>query len=373
MMRTILYILQKEFTQIFRNRTMLPFIFLMPILQMILLAYAATLDMKDIDLVVVDQDLSSSSREMASKFEGSPFFVLKGKSFSLEQAQDMVSGNKADMILHIPAGFERTLAREQKADVQVLINGINNTAASLTQAYASSVIADYNRKIIPQWLPAAAGMQTQQINVDYRYWFNSELNFKFFMVPGILVILVTIIGAFLAALNLVREKEMGTMEQINVTPIQKYQFLIGKLLPFWFIALFELGFGLTIAKILFDIPIVGGLPLLFGFAAVYLIVALGIGLFISTLANTQQQVMFIIFFFMLTFIIMSGVFTPTESMPEIAQKINIINPFAYFMRSIRMILLKGSGFADIWPEMRSLGIYAIIIMGLSVWRYRKVA
>ncbi len=177
---------------------------------------------------------------------------------------------------------------------------------------------------------------------------------------------------FLSALNFVSAKEMGTVEQINVTHIKKYHFIIGKLLPFWFIALFELAFGLTVGKLLFNIPIVGSLPLLFGFASIYLFVVLGIGLFISTVSNTQQQVMFLCFFFMIIFILMSGLFTPTESMPEWAQQVNIINPFAYFMKVIRMILLKGSGFIDIKNEIIALGTYAVIILSLAVWKYRKV-
>lgn len=193
------------------------------------------------------------------------------------------------------------------------------------------------------------------------------------MLPGVLVILVTIIGMFLSSVNLVREKEMGTIEQINVTPIRKYQFIIGKLIPFWVIALFELSFGLLIGKWFFYVPIEGSLALLFGFTSVYLLVVMGIGLFISTMSSTQQQVMFLTFFFLVTFIMMSGIFTPTESMPDWAQRVNIINPLAYFMRVIRMVLLKGSGFTDISKEFISLGIYAVIILSLATWRYRKVA
>jgi len=210
------------------------------------------------------------------------------------------------------------------------------------------------------------------ITVETSFWYNPELNYKIYMLPGILVILVTVVSMFLAAINIVHEKEMGTIEQLNVTPIKKFEFITGKLLPFLLIALFELAFGLTIGKIFFHIPIVGSIPLLFGFTIIYLLVVLGIGLFISTISSTQQQVMFIAFFFMLVFILMSGIFTPTESMPLWAQKLNIINPFYYFMRVIRMILLKGSGFSDISYEFYSLSIYAVIMLSLSVWRYRKV-
>jgi len=192
-------------------------------------------------------------------------------------------------------------------------------------------------------------------------------------VPGILVILLTIVSMILASLNLVREKEMGTIEQINVTPIRKYQFIMGKLIPFWIIALFELGFGLSLGKLLFNIPIEGSLLLLFAFAAVYLITILGLGLLVSTLSQTQQQAMFLNFFFMITFVLMSGIFTPAESMPHWAQQIDIINPLAYFMRVIRMILLKGSGFSDIRSDFIGMSVYALIALSLATWRYRKIA
>jgi ABC-2 type transport system permease protein len=193
------------------------------------------------------------------------------------------------------------------------------------------------------------------------------------MVPGILVLLVTVIGMFLSSMNVVREKEMGTIEQINVSPVKKYQFVIGKLLPFWFIALFELGFGLTLARIIFSIPILGNLWLIFGVASVYLLAVLGIGLLISTMVNTQQQAMFLAWFFAVVFIMMSGLFTPVDSMPLWAQNINTINPIAYFIRIIRMIMLKGSEFQDILKPFTAIAVYAVISLTLAVWRYRKVA
>ncbi len=372
-MRTILYIIQKEFTQIFRNRTMLPIIFIVPIVQLLILVYAASLEMKNIRMIIVDKDLSETSRKLEDKFQGSPFFTIDQATFSIKQAEDELTADRADIILHIPSGFERNLIRENRSGIQLEISAINATSAGLTNVYASNVIADFNRKIIAENVNYITPVRLKNINVNYSFWYNPELNYKIYMLPGILVILVTIIGMFLTALNIVREKEMGTIEQINVTPIVKYEFIIGKLMPFLVIALFELSFGLTIGKILFDIPMNGSLLLLFGFAIVYLLVALGLGLFISTMANTQQQVMFIIFFFFLTFVLMSGIFTPVESMPAWAHYFNIINPLAYFMRVIRMILLKGSGFWDISKEFFSLLVYAVIILSLAVWRYRKTA
>lgn len=371
-MRTIIHIIRKEFIQIFRNRSMLPVIFLVPVIQLVILVHAATLEMKRIEMVVVDQDLSSTSREMTGKFSGSPFFVVIQGVFSPEKAEEMLKSDQADIILHIPQHFERDLVKDGHAQVLLAINAINGAVAGLIYAYSNSIIYQFNQSVVADLSPIPGSAIESNINIQRSFWYNPELNYKVYMLPGILVILVTIIGMFLTAINLVREKEMGTIEQINVTPIRKYQFIIGKLVPFWCIALLELGIGLTVGRVFFDVPIVGNLFLLFGFASVYLLAVMGIGLFISTMSSTQQQVMFLAFFFMLTFILMSGIFTPVESMPHWAHVVNIFNPFAYFMRVIRMVVLKGSGFQDIRMEFVSLLAYAVIILSLAVWRYRKV-
>ena len=213
----------------------------------------------------------------------------------------------------------------------------------------------------------------KNIQTDYSYWYNPKLNYKTYMVPGILVLLVTIIGLLLSGMNIVREKEIGTIEQINVTPIRKIQFIAGKLAPFWIIALFELAFGLSIGKLLFDIPMVGNLWLIFLSGGIYLFVILSVGLLVSTVTHTQQQAMLVSFFFMVVFILMSGLFTSIESMPVWAQKIDRLNPLMYFIRIMRMVLLKGSTFTDISRDLYSLGIFAVIMSSLAVMRYRKVA
>jgi ABC-2 type transport system permease protein len=373
-MRTILYIIQKEFIQIRRNRTMLPVIFVVPLIQLIILVNAATLEMKRINMYVVDKDLSSTSRQMVNKFKASPFFVIQKSSFQLEDAESELKKDHVDVILHIPSNFEKNLVRENKAKVQIIINAINGAAGGIENAYIVNIINGYNKSVIADWIGVSpkGAISAPSIAVTSSYWYNPQLNYKTFMVPAVLVLLVTLIGMFLSALNLVREKELGTIEQINVTPIKKYQFIAGKLIPFWIIALFELGFGLTVGKLLFNIPIIGSVPLLFGVAGIYLLVVLGLGLFISTVTETQQQTMFVSFFFMIVFVMMSGTFTPVESMPKWAQLVNHINPVSYFMRVIRMILLKGSGFSDILKEIIALSLYAWIILSLAVWRYRKV-
>ena len=373
-MRTLAYLLQKEFIQIFRNRVLLPVILFVPIVQLVILVHAATLEMKDIDVTVVDNDRSPSSRSLIDHFAGSAFFRIRSYAPSVQTAEDDLKSDRSDMILHIPGHFERDLVREGTPQVQLLVNAINATVAGLSNAYSISVIGDFNaERAADGGAGISAGSMMKAVDLSYRYWYNPELNYKIYMFPGVLVILVTMIGMILTALNLVREKEIGTAEQINVTPIRRYQFIMGKLLPFWILALIELSLGLLVGLFFFDLPFTGSYPLLLLFASVYLLAVMGIGLFISTVSKTQIQVMFIAFFFMLTFIMMSGVFTPAESMPDWAIRFNFLNPVAYFMKVIRMILLKGSGLSDITGELAGLSIYAVVILSLAVLRYRKTA
>jgi len=373
-MRNIRYIIQKEFRQIFRNRTMIPVIFLLPFVQLLILVNAATMDMKNIKMIIVDRDLSALSIRLSDKFSQSPFFSLRKSGFSTTEAEHEMLANATDMILVIPDGFEQQLFKQGKASLQVQVDAINGMTAGLINAYATQIINGFNLELLSETgRNSLVNISPKTIDMGYSFWYNSELEFKYYMVPGILVILLTIISMFLASLNLVREKEMGTIEQINVTPIRKYEFIIGKLIPFWIIALFELGFGLILGKILFSIPIEGSLLLLFGFAAIYLVTVLSIGLLISTLSQTQQQAQFLNFFIMVTFVMMSGIFTPVESMPHWAQHVNFINPLAYFMRVIRMILMKGSGFSDIARDFLGISVMAVALLGLATWRYRKVA
>jgi len=370
-MRILATLLVKEFKQIFRNRTLLPLIFIVPVVQMILLTYAASLEMKGISMAVVDQDYSQASRRLVSRFEGSPFFEIILTSNSYQEAVKELTDDHVDVILHMQHDFEKSLYSEKETDLQLVVNAINATEAGLINGYCTQIIAEFNGQVRAEWFGLEASGLLSSLDIIPKYWYNPLLDFKIYMFSGILVIIVTLIGMLLTALNLVREKEMGTTEQINVTPIRKYQFIMAKLIPFMIIALFELAFGLMVGRLLFGLPMVGSLGLLFLFTVIYLLVVLGIGLFLSTISNTQQQLMYMAFFFMLTFILMSGVFTPAESMPQWAQKVNLANPVAYFMKVIRMILLKGSRFGDITREFYSLCLYATLILTLAITNYRK--
>jgi ABC-2 type transport system permease protein len=340
----------------------------LPIVQLIVLVNAATQDMKSNRLIIVDQDGSTLSQQIISKFKASDFFQIQYITPNKTDAFDIFNNGNTDAIILIPHNTEKDILKQKLTSIQIITNAINSQQAQITFNYAKSIISDYSINIRARYKIASPN---NLINVSQQYWFNPELNYKFYMLPGILVILVTIIGMFMAAMNLVREKEMGTLEQINVTPVKKYQFIIAKLVPFWVIALFELGFGLLIGKLLYNIPIEGNLFVLFSFAGIYLVAVLGIGLYISTNTQTQQQVMFISYFFLMIFVMMSGLFTAVENMPEWGQIFDHANPLYYFIQVIRTVLLKGSGFADIRPMIIGVSIIAAIILPLAVHNYRK--
>jgi len=277
------------------------------------------------------------------------------------------------VILHIPSGFGKDIGNGKQGKLLATIDAINASTAQLSWAYLSGVIRDYNMDLIIENMSINPVIPLPQIQVTNRYWYNELLNYKYYMLPGILVILVTAIGFLLAGLNMVREKEIGTIEQINVTPVRKYQFIIAKMVPFWIIGLVDLALGLAIGKLAFNIPFAGSILLMFFGGAIFLVAVLGLALFISTFSGTQQQYMFVAFFCMIVFILMSGIFTPTESMPMWAQDFNLINPVAYLMRINRMVMLKGSTINDIRIDLYSLAAIAICFTTLAVSRYRKTA
>ncbi|MBN1970060.1 MAG: ABC transporter permease [Candidatus Delongbacteria bacterium] len=369
-MRTILIILRKEFRQIFRNRSMLPIIFVMPIIQLLILANAATFELKSVSFCIVDRDRSSLSQELISRFSGNTYFNFEGLFTTVDEAEIMLTEDKADLIINIPDNFEKDLLTTS-GNLQLIVNAIDGSAAGIINSYAQAILKDFNREIRTELVNFYNPVNTPKITIENSYWYNPELNYKTFMVPGILVLLVTMIGAFLASMNIVREKEIGTIEQINVTPIKKYQFIVGKLAPFFIISLFELWFGLVISKLIYAIPTVGNMGLIFGFAAIYMIMVLGLGLLISTITDSQQQAMFLTWFIMVIFILMSGLFTPIASMPDWAQKITLFNPVAYFIEVMRMVMLKGSGFNDIKVHFGIMSIMAVSTVTMAVFRYKK--
>ncbi|HBX64722.1 MAG: ABC transporter permease [Balneola sp.] len=373
-MRTIKFLLRKEFLQIFRNRAMLPILFVMPIIQLLVLSFAATYELKEVDFALIDMDQSSLSRELTAKFQATGYFNLELETFDESEAQESMNAGDIKMILRIPPDFENQLSSGKQADLQLIIDAVDGSTAGLIQSYSSSILNDLNASKLAELRIESPSQQTQQakaINIIPQNWYNPDLDYITYMVPGILVVLVSMIGIFLSGMNIVREYEIGTIEQLNVTPIQKYQFMIGKLLPFWVIGMFDLLIGLALARFGFQIPFLGSLTTILVVAGIYLVVLQSLGLLISTLTHTQQQAMFIAWFIMVIFILMGGLFTPIESMPQWAQNLTLANPIAYFIKIMRMVLLKGAG----WKEIQFM-VYALAAMGsgllwISINRYKK--
>jgi len=371
-MKIILIIVQKEFKQIFRNKAMLPIIFLVPIIQIVVLSFAATFEVKDVRLAYIDGDKSAQSRELISKFKASSYFTIYGEMPSQKQAQEAIQRGDIDAILEIPPHFEKSLVKERQAALSVQIDAINGAAAGVTNGYIMQIIQGFNTQIRTDLMPYQPQKQNiKRVSFSPSFWYNQDLDYKTFMVPGIIVILVTMITFFLSGMNIVREKEIGTLEQMNVTPIKKHQFIIGKLLPFWLLGIFILFFGMNIGRFLFDVPLLGNPGVILLFSSIYILVFLGMGFLISNFTDTQQQAMFIAWFFVVIFILMSGLFTPIESMPAWAQTMTEFNPVRYFIEVIRMVMLKGSELKDILPQLIKISIYAVIMNILAVVSYRK--
>jgi ABC-2 type transport system permease protein len=365
------FLLEKEFRQIFRNPAILRMIFIMPVIQLVIMPLAADYEVKNVLLTVVDHDRSEYSRQLIHKITASGYFQLAGFQPSYQQAMQLIELDKADIILEIPAKFEQELIRENEAPLLMAVNAVNGTKANIGAGYLSTILRSYNADIRQRWLQFPKLPEQTQINVTYTNWFNPTMSYQRFMVPGILAILLTMVGAFLTSLNIVKEKEVGTMEQINVTPVKKHYFILGKLLPFWVLGQISLLIGLIISRVVYGIIPAGSIPLLFAFAAVYMFAVLGLGLLISTYAHTQQQAMLIAFFLIMIFILLGGLYTPIESMPEWAINLTKFNPVSYFIEVMRMVVMKGSTFSDISRQLGIMGIFAVVLNAWAVLNYRK--
>jgi ABC-2 type transport system permease protein len=370
-MRTLKFLLKKEFRQIFRNKAILPIIFVLPMIQLLIMPLAANFDVKYINIAIVDNDHSTYTQQLIAKIGSSGYFHIQGYNASYKEALRLVELEKADIILEIPNGFERNLVREGAQKVFLSADAINGIKGSLGSAYLTSVLSDFNADVRLQLVPPQMNNTQPTIDVVPVNWFNPLLDYQQFMVPGILVILVTMVAGFISALNIVKEKEMGTIEQINVTPIKKWQFIAGKLIPFWLIGMFDFTIGLVIARLVYGVIPVGHLAVLYAFLAVYLVALLGFGLLVSTYSDNQLQAMFVAFFFIMIFILMSGLFTSVDNMPPWARMIAHLTPVTYFMDVIRMIILKGSGFSDIKTQFFIELGFAVVLNGWAIINYRK--
>jgi ABC-2 type transport system permease protein len=382
-MGTLRYLLRKEFLQIFRDRFMVAQLMLMPIIQLLLLGNAATFEVKTARMYLVDRDHTETSRGLVDRLQASRRFLVVGASPSYGAGDQWMLERKTDLILSIPADFGRDIVRARTAQVQLVLNAEDGAAAGVTQSYAAQIIAAYANELEAELTPLVSTVsrpggpqpspppRAQPIEVRARGWYNPDLNYRDFMVPGILVQLVTVVGTLMAAMNIVREKELGTLDQLSVTPLSQTAFMAGKLIPFWIIGLVELTLGLVVARFVFHIPMIGSIPLVFAAAAIYLLAALGIGLFVSTLVDTQQQAMFVTFFIVMIYLLMSGLFTPVRSMPAWAQWLAQLNPMKHFIEIMRAVLLKGATARDILRPIGILAAFGAVVLTLAVRQYGK--
>jgi ABC-2 type transport system permease protein len=373
-MRRIFYLAQAEVLHIVRDHILLAQVLVVPVVQLLILSNAATFEIRNTPIHVVDLDRSTASRGVVNRLAANGHFEIVDSTPSVDRADERLLNGTATMVVVIPHDFEASLVRTGVGQVQLSVNAEKGSAAGIVQTYASRVLADYGASLrsarLNRWGSASAG---PTIDVRVRPLYNVTQNYKHYMVPGILVALMTIIGTLLSAQNIAREKELGTLEQLNVTPITRGQFIIAKLLPFWVLGLIEFSLGLLIGKLVFGIPMIGNIPLLYGVAAVYLAVAAGIGLWISALVDTQQQAMFVTFFIVNIYLLMSGLFTPIDSMAPWVQTVTMVNPVRHFVTISRAILMKGAGPAEIAQPFFILLGTAVVVLIVAVRQYQKRA
>lgn len=374
MFRTLLILIKKEFLQIFRNKSILAIIFVMPVIQLVILPLAANYEIKDIKIAVVDHDKSTESRELIRKITASGYFKIMDYGENYNDAYQEVENDKIDLILEIPNNFEKYLVRENNEKVLIAINAINGTKAGLSASYLGQILQNYNQQVQLEMNPELENAKKiSGVEIIPNFWFNETYNYRLSLVPGILAFLVTLIGGYLTALNIVEEKEIGTIEQINVSPIKKRDFILGKLIPFWILSMVAFTIGLLVTIFVYKIQMQGSYLLLYAFISVYLIAILGMGLLASVYSDTQQQSMFMVFFFMMVFILMSGLFTPTESMTDWAKYIAYLNPVTYGVDGVRLIMLKDSSFMDLLPHFGFISLLAFVVITWSVLRYQKTS
>jgi ABC-type multidrug transport system permease subunit len=380
-MRKILALALAEVLHVVRDKATLAQVIVVPVVQLLVLANAATFTIRQTPAYVVDLDHTPTSRGLVERFTASGRFLITGTSVSADLGNDAMLRGEATLVVIIPADLEKSLVRTGTADVLLSVNAEKGSAAGIVQSCAAEILQNYSRELGAELRPSRATVSapqqagpeagTSRIEGRVRSWYNPTLNYKHYMVPGILVSLVTLISTLLSAQNIAREKEIGTLEQLNVTPITRGQFITAKLLPFWVLAMGDLAIGLGVGRLVFGVPMRGSLLLLFGAAGVYLVVTLGIGLFISARVETQQQAMFVTFFIMMIYLLMSGLFTPVDSMPHWVQVAAEFNPVRHFVSISRAILIKGAGPVEIARSMLILVGFAVGIFWLAVRQYQK--
>ncbi|MFH0883138.1 MAG: ABC transporter permease [bacterium] len=372
-MRTILYLIQKEFRQIIRNKFMIRLILIAPIMQTLVLGHALNTDLKNVNLAIVDLDHSKASRELASSFFASSLFRPAKMSATPSNVEEVMVHHGADMVLWIPEHYERDIATGRSATVGIYVDGTNSSLAGLSGGYASAILRKQNEAIRRERLDAnprmAAGVY--EVKPISRFIYNPELETRYYMIPGVVVLIVTIISGMLSGMAVVREKEIGTLEQLLVTPITPLQLIAGKTIPFAIISFIDIGLVTLFGILYFRLPFAGSVLLLAGAALLYLLVTLGVGLLASTVSQTQQQSMFTVWFIMIFAILTSGFFFAIENMPTPVRALTLLNPLRYFLSIVRGVFLKNVSLMDAMPDLLPLALIGVVVFGVAVTRFRK--
>jgi ABC-2 type transport system permease protein len=365
------YLLEKEFKQIARNSFMPKIIFIFPCMALLVLPMAANFEVKNINLCVIDSDRSAYSARLVNKIVSSGYFKLTDVSANYENALLSIEEDRADIILEIPPDFETDFVRQQSARLMISPNTVNGTKGGLGSAYLSGIVADFAAEVRGKWVSNVQMGTIPRIEVVSQNRFNPHLSYRVFMIPALMVMLLTMLCGFLPALNIVGEKEAGTMEQINVTPITRLTFIIAKLLPYWIIGFIVITISFGVAWLVYGLVPAGNLGTIYFFAAIYILGVSGLGLVISNYSETMQQAMFVMYFFILILILMSGLFTPVQSMPRWAQYFTMLNPLKYFMQVMRLVYLKGSAIPQLTTELAILSAFAILFNTWAMLSYKK--
>lgn len=365
------YLIQKEFKQFVRNSFMPKLMVMFPLMMILVMPWAATQEIKNVKIVFVDQDHSVESRRLQEKATASGYFLSAGNVDSYQEASDLIQRSKADIIMTIAPDFGKNLFRPtEDSRVMISANAVNGTKGQLGSAYLNQIVQDFNQEIIVEQT-AQPSISQKTLSLSERYLFNPTLDYKRFMIPAMMTMLLTLLAGFLPALNIVGEKEKGTIEQMNVSPVTRLQFILAKLLPYWLMGFLVLNFALFLAWLTYGFAPAGSMLSIYAFASVYILLISGMGLIISNYSDTMQQAMFVMFFFMLIFLLMSGLFTPTASMPDWAQTIAACNPLKYFIDAMRMIFLRGSNVQQLLPNFIILLAIGLFLNAWAIISYKK--
>jgi ABC-2 type transport system permease protein len=372
-MKTILHIIQKEFIQFRQDKKMFGVSFIAPIFQLIILGYAANFDVSQIPMVVCDYDNTQSSRELVSNFTSTEYFKEVGYLTKASEIDRQLDNGYASVALVIPHGFEKFLGSGRPAPVQFIVDGTETSSASVGLSYATVIMSQYMQNIVLETLiKHGSVMMPARLSGEFRVWYNPELKSRNFMVPGVLGLLLMVMTMILTSLAIVKEKELGTLEQLVVTPIKPHQLIIGKLAPFFIIGVIDVILVVFFAATVFNLPVKGSEILLLLLSLVFLMTTMGLGLFISTVSRTQQQAMMTaIFFLMLPMIFFSGFVFPIENMPKIIQFVSYFMPLRYYFVIVRGLFLKGVGLDILWPQALALLVFGSVILSMSVVRFQK--